>query len=123
MTKSSSKHTSRFRVYKEYFILTLIVGGLVFLGFEMFGKLSSRQLVYFEVLEYATSAVFITDFIYELQRSPDKRSYIKHNWFYLLAAIPLPYAAADLLRSIRLIRVIKLLRFGMHYEYENTHSK
>jgi len=118
--KKSSKHSSRtlqWLVIKEYLLLALVLLSFTFLGFEYFGHLSTVQLRWIEWYEIVLGCIFIVDFIYELRLASDKRSYVRHNWFFLLAAIPVPSNLADALRIVRLIRVIRLIRATAHLEF------
>lgn len=108
----------RFLYAKECLILTLAVLSLIFLAFDQFGNLSASQLHYLYQFDIIVGLIFIGELLLELWLATNKSSYVKHNWFYLFAAIPLPSAWAQLLRSIRIIRVIKLIRLGTHFEYE-----
>ena len=115
-TKHSAK-TLRWLVIKEYLLLALVLLSFTFLGFEYFGHLSTAQLRLIEWYEIVLGCIFIIDFIYELRLATDKRSYIRHNWFFLLAAIPVPSNLADALRIVRLVRIIRLIRATAHLEF------
>ena len=114
--KPSAK-TLRWLVIKEYLLLTLVLLSFAFLGFEYFGHLSTAQLRWIEWYEIVLGCIFIIDFVYELQLATDKRAYVRHNWFFLLAAIPVPSNLADALRLIRFLRIIRLFRATAHLEF------
>lgn len=110
-------HILRWLVIKEYVLIGLVLLSFVLLAFEHFSFLSTTQVRWVEVYEVTLGLIFIADFIYELRLSADKRRYIRHNWFFLLAAIPLPSGLADILRSVRLVRIIRLARATAHLEF------
>ena len=113
-----NKKLKKFLYAKECIILTLAVLSLVFLAIDQFGHLSMAQLRALNVFYVTVGFIFIGEFVLELELTANKKGYAKSNWFYLLAAIPLPYAFAQLLRGLRVIRVVKLIRVGTHFEYE-----
>lgn len=113
----------KFLYIKECLILTLAVLSLIFLGIDQFDHFSRAQLRVLDVFDITVGFIFIGEFILELRLTYNKSRYIKNNWFYLLAAIPLPYAFAQLLRGLRIIRVVKLIRVGTHFEYEKSLRK
>lgn len=120
MKKSGQKHsnnTLRWLVIKEYLLLLLVLISFAFLGFEYFGQLNETQLKWVEVYEITLGCIFIADFVYELRLAADKWRYVRHNWFFLLAAIPLPSNLADALRLIRFLRIIRLVRATAHLEF------
>ena len=110
-------HVLHWLVIKEFILIGLVLLSFVLLGFEHFGLLSATQLLWVEAYEVVLGCIFIADFAYELHLSTNKRRYIRHNWFFLLAAIPLPSGLADVLRSVRLVRVIRLARATAHLEF------
>jgi hypothetical protein len=118
-----SKKIWRYMVVKEVFILGLAVSSLVFLAVEEFADLSADQLSALYAYNVFVGCVFIAEFFTELRIASNKKSYWEHNWYYLLAAIPLPYAFAEALRGLRLLRVVKLLRFAAHTSYEHRLKK
>ncbi|MBI2588911.1 ion transporter [Candidatus Saccharibacteria bacterium] len=118
-----NKRLKEFLYAKECLILTLAALSLVFLAIEQLGYLSTAQLRALDVFDVTVGLIFIGEFVLELELTTNKRGYVKSNWFYLLAAIPLPYTFAQLLRGLRIIRVIKLIRVGTHLEYEKSLKK
>jgi hypothetical protein len=110
----------RFIYVKECLILGLAVSSLIFLVLDQLGKLSPSQLHTLYIYDVVVGSIFIVEFLLEIWLTTDKKDYMQHNWFYLFAAIPLPFAWAQLLRSIRIIRVVKLLKFGTHFQYEKN---
>ncbi len=115
--KRHTPKTLHWLVIKEYIFLGLVLVSFALLTLEHFNLLSAIQLRWVEAYEIALGFSFIADFVYELQLSSDKRRYIRHNWFFLLAAIPLPSGLADILRSVRFVRIIRLARATAHLEF------
>lgn len=118
--KKTAKHSAKtlhWLVIKEYLLLALVLLSFAFLAFEYFGHLSTAQLRWVEWYEIVLGCLFIADFVYELRLATDKRRYVRHNWFFLLAAIPIPSNLANALRIIRLVRIIRLIRATAHLEF------
>jgi len=114
---ANKKHW-RFWFCKEYLMAILAVTSLTVLALDEFGHLSAAQLHDIYVYDVVVGCIFIIEFFYELRRARNRGMYLKRNWYFLLAAIPLPYSFAMLLRGLRLIRVFKLLKFGSHVQFE-----
>jgi len=112
-----SSATLRWLVIKEYVLLGLVLLSFAFLGFEYFGHFSATQLRMVEWYEIGLGCLFIADFVYEWRLATDKKRYVRHNWFFLLAALPFPSNLADALRLIRLLRIIRLIRATAHLEF------
>jgi voltage-gated potassium channel len=113
-----TKNVAKIVYIKEIVVLILVLLSLVFLGVEEFGHLTKEQIKWLDWYEVILGIVFMTEFFWELYRAKHKIDYVWHHWYYLLASIPLPNAYAEVLRGLRLIRFIKLLRFGVHMEHE-----
>ncbi|MBI2285463.1 ion transporter [Candidatus Saccharibacteria bacterium] len=101
----------------------MAVASLVLLGIEELGYFSEPQLRAVYVFDVVVGLIFLGELLLELKITTNKKSYIKSNWYYLFAAIPLPYTFAELLRGLRILRVIKLIRAGVHFEYEVSRKK
>ncbi|HRC28548.1 MAG TPA: hypothetical protein PKV96_04150, partial [Candidatus Saccharimonas sp.] len=50
----------------------------------------------------------------------DHALYLRHHWFYLLAAVPVPSTTFELLRGIRALRLLKLFKIFAHMRYERN---
>jgi hypothetical protein len=72
---------------------------LVLLVVEELGYLTGPQLKAVYVFDVAVGLIFLAELLLELRLTTNKKSYIKNNWYYLFAAIPLPYTFAELLRG------------------------
>jgi hypothetical protein len=87
---------------------------------EHFEQLSHEQLLLFDIYEVLVALVFIAEFVFEWYHAKNRRLYIRRNWFYLLAAVPIPTQTFELLRGIRVLRLLKLLEVFAHLRYENN---
>lgn len=98
--------------------LALVSLGLLIL--EHFEKLDAMQLRFVEGFEIAIGILFLIEFIFEWYYAKDKSKYWRHHWFYLLAAIPIPAATFEVLRSIRIVRLLRFLKVFAHLGYEKN---
>lgn len=112
----------RFLAIKEAVMLTLVALSLGFLVLEHTETLTHAQLQVIELFEIGVALVFLAEFWFEWRHAKDRRQYVKHHWFYLLAAIPIPTQMFEILRGVRALRLLKLLKVFAHMRYErNTH--
>ena len=119
-TKHSRKRLRRFLAIKEVVMISLVVLNLIFLALEHVANLTHEQLVAVELFDIATAIVFLAEFAFELYWAKDRGKYIRHHWFYLLAAVPLPTTLFEELRVVRLLRLLKLLKIFGHMRYEHN---
>ena len=119
-TKHGRARLRRFLAVKEIVMITLALLNLVFLGLEHLEVLSHEQLVAVELFDIATAVLFIAEFMFEWYWAKDRTKYIRHHWFYLLAAIPIPSTLFEELRLIRVLRLLKLLKVFGHMRYERN---
>lgn len=101
-------------------MLVLVVMNLGFLAYEHFYEPPLEELRLIELFDIASALVFLAEFIFEWYWARDRRLYVRHHWFYLLAAIPIPTASFELLRGIRALRLLKLLKIFANMRYERN---
>lgn len=103
-------------------MIVLVVANIAFLVLEHLVHLSHTQVLMIEIFDIITALIFIAEFAFEYYFAKDRGKYIRHHWFYLFAAVPLPSAFFEELRAIRLLRLLKLFKIFAHMRYEyNTH--
>ncbi len=119
-TKSQQRKLRIFLLTKEVVMYTLVGFSFAFLALEHLERLSHEQLVAIEWFEVGLALFFITEFVFEWHYARDRRHYLKYHWFYLIAAVPVPTTSFEILRGIRLLRVLKLLKIFAHLRYERN---
>lgn len=119
-TKRSREKLKRFLAVKEILMTTLVALNVLFLIVEHMEILSHDQLVAIEIFDIVTAVLFLAEFAFELYWAKDWGMYIRHHWFYLLAAIPVPTTLFEELRVVRLLRLFKLLKVFEHMRYERN---
>lgn len=105
---------------KEVIMLSLVAVSLVLLVLEHFETLSTVQLHYVDIFEITISLLFLVEFFFEYYYARDRALYVKHHWFYLLAAIPIPTQTFEALHGIRALRLLKLFKIFAHTRYERN---
>jgi voltage-gated potassium channel len=116
--KKQQKKSHKLHLAKELVVFILVLTSVFFWILQELGKLNEHQIKLLDGFEVGLAILFLTEFFSELYFSKNKKSYLWHNWYYLLAAIPFPSNLTDALRTLRLIRIVKLIRYGLHVEHE-----
>lgn len=91
-------------------ILALISGYLLMLEFTT--NLTEVQIL-FDRIDIFIALIFLSEFIIKFFIAKSKLQFLKSNWWYLLASIPVStpvVQASRLLRLLSLVRVIRLIR-------------
>lgn len=97
-------------VARDLAISGLAVLSAVLLILELSSELSSTQLRFFYALDLAIAFAFLADFLYELYTAKNRKLYFRHNWYLLLASIPITGGTYQALRSVQLIRLMRIVR-------------
>lgn len=97
-------------VFKEIVIVLLAVFSIFLLVYELTSDLAVGQIAFIHTIDLVISLFFLVDFIICIYLAPDKRHYIKHNWFDLLASIPITSGMFRSLRSLRILRIVRVIR-------------
>jgi hypothetical protein len=100
----------------------LVVASLAIMPIYFIDNVDESLIHSIEIMELTISGIFLTEFIVRFFLSSDKSNYFKHYWWLLLAAIPIPSALGPLLKSFRLLGLVKLIRLLDHYEYEKIYD-
>jgi voltage-gated potassium channel len=104
-------------IFKEISLGVLGVLSVILVLLEFLGDLSPQQIYNLSHVDFAVACVFLFDFALSLGLSKDRRSYFRHNWYFLLAAIPLTDALTESLRGLRVLSLVRLVRMGGHLGY------
>lgn len=102
----------------EWFAHSLVLISLSLFGVELFFNPSEQRLETIERVHIVIAAILLAEFFIRLYLSAHKRYYLRHNWWFLFAAIPLSTALTKTLRSVRLISLVRVATVGEHIIYE-----
>lgn len=117
-TVEQRRKLCRFIHIKEAIMISLIVMSLSLLVADHLGVLDRFESIEFAWFEVIIGLALVIEFCFELYYARDRRKYWRHHWFYLLAAIPVPSTPFELLRAVRLLRLLKLTQIWAHMRYE-----
>jgi hypothetical protein len=120
MVLTSRQRLHVFLVTKEVFMLTCVAISIGLLILEHTEQLSPLQLRYVDIFEVGVSILFLCEFLFELHFAQDRGRYMRHNWYYLLAAVPIPAQTFEALHGIRALRLLKLFKAFSHMRYERN---
>ena len=118
--KTKKQKLKTFLAIKEAVMIGLVLLSLAFLALEYLGMLSIAQLYAVDAFEVLLALLFVAEFVFEWYHARDRTRYVRTHWFYLLAAIPIPTQTFEILRGIRLLRLMKFFKIFIHMEYENN---
>ena len=116
-------HKQKLFLLKEFSLGFLAVASIGLVLYEFIGNPSEARIVTIQHIDFWIAIAFLVDFTISLITTRDKQKYVRHNWYFLLAAIPLTDAIAESLRGIRALRLIRLIRAGEHLGFEQSETK
>jgi voltage-gated potassium channel len=93
-------------------MIVLALVSVVLLLVERTSALSAAQIAQFDTIDFCIALVFLAEFIIKLWLAPNKATYLKWNWWLLLASIPVTSTATQALRALRLLSIFRLVRVG-----------
>lgn len=96
----------------EWIIIGLTILDIVILTSIFFVNVSPRVYNSILIFDLIVVIILIIQFVYELQKSDNKKKFFKKNWFNLLGMVPeiLLGGYAGFLRYFRLIKILSLFR-------------
>lgn len=107
---------------KEFALATIAMLSICLILYEILREPNAQTLIRFNHIDIVIACIFLIDFIVSLLVTGDRKKYLRHNWYFIFAAIPITDSVAELLRGIRLLRLIRLIRAGEHLEYSVTRN-
>ncbi len=108
---------SQWFIVKEFIFgaLALVSIGLVITDLTIVLNNTAQQAI--DRIDFAIACIFLLDFILGISFSKNRRHYLRRNWYYLLAAIPITDTITESLRGLRILRLVRLVRAGEHLGY------
>jgi len=100
----------RAAIRNEVFIVLLALASCALLIFELVSDLSNEQMAWVERIDLGIAVVFLGEFLLRLAKANERRIFLRHYWWELLAAIPITNHAAQMLRGLRLVRAVRIVR-------------
>ena len=115
--KKINKAIRRWYFYKEIFLAALAIISVCLLVYESLANPSGEVKLKINNFDFAVAIIFLADFLISLIHSREKKHFLAHNWYMLLASIPLSYGWAEALRGLRVLGLFRLVRAGEHLNY------
>ncbi|CAN5713241.1 hypothetical protein BH23PAT2_BH23PAT2_08450 [soil metagenome] len=107
-------------LFVECLMLVLVLGSLGLLAFSLFLNPTAEQLATIKQIDTLIAGLLLVEFSTRLVLSKHRSHYLHHNWWYLLAALPIPLSFATGLRSVRLFGFVRMLKVGIHILFEKN---
>lgn len=85
--------------------------------YEMLGTPSDSQVKFIDSADIIIALIFLVDFLIMLNLAKNRSLFWKHNWYLLLACIPIYSSWAAILRGVRILAVFRVLRAAEHLNY------
>lgn len=111
--KTGHKHRRLF-LFKEVALASFAVASVGVVLFDLVKPPTPAQQRILAYTEFSIACIFLIDFFAELILAKDRKKYFRHNWYLLLASIPLTYSAVEALRGLRVLRLLRVVRAGEH---------
>lgn len=89
-------------------LLAILSAGLLI--FEFTAELQLHQSRLIHLIDFIIAMLFLADFSYEIMTAKHKKLYFKHNWYLLIASIPITGGMFQAFRSVQLIRLMRIVR-------------
>ncbi len=132
MKQQSVRHLQHERYHYHYgllhrselFLLELMMFFLVLVSLLTFAysffwqQPTASQLIAMQYADSFIALALLVEFGGRLLLSHHRAHFLRYNWWYLLAAIPLPLSVATLLRALRIFGFVKMLKIGIHFRLE-----
>lgn len=116
--KTTRKKLRLILLLKEVVMVSIALVTLGLAIWEHAVGLSDSQIMYVDIVELVASGLFLAEFTAEWFFARDRGRYIRHNWFFLLAAVPITSMSFELLKAVRLLRLLRYLKIFAELRYE-----
>lgn len=105
---------------KEVILALLALMSILLVVYEIIYEPNAQTLRTLNHIDIVIACIFLIDFCASLILTSDRKKYLRHNWYFLFAAIPITDSIAELLRGVRMLRLVRLIRAGEHLDYSVT---
>jgi len=106
----------------EKVILVLSIYVVLELYISSIYQFSKPTLVLFERIDFGICLIFLIDFFYNLNKSENKKIFLKGHWIDFISSIPF-IGVLRIGRFVRIVRIFRLVRSGkVFYNYINKNK-
>jgi voltage-gated potassium channel len=107
---SRVRESSWVYIVDDVAMTALAVASVAMLVYESTHALTSAQVGMLDGIDTGIALVFLGEFLIRFALAPRKAAYFKHNWWLLLASIPVSTPWTQGLRALRLLTIMRLGR-------------
>jgi|AntRauTorcE11897_2_1112592.scaffolds.fasta_scaffold00047_27 voltage-gated potassium channel len=97
-------------IARDIAISGLAILSAAMLILELSSEFSDAQIRLIYTLDIFIALAFLADFLYEFSTATNRKKYFKQNWYLLLASVPITGGTYQALRSVQLIRLMRIVR-------------
>lgn len=80
------------------------------LCFEVALEHTPAQMQVLVVADFVIAGIFFVEWWIRFFTAPDRHTFVRRNWWELLAAIPINHYTTQFLRGLNILRVVRLIR-------------
>lgn len=91
-------------------IIILVIIDTLLLLISSFTHLANNVLTNIYYFDLVVCVILWIEFIYDIYHSKNRKEYLKKNWYYIIAIIPLDFFFIRAFRFVGIIRIFKLTR-------------
>lgn len=104
----------KWRLVKESFFALLALLSVCTVAYDYVAHPSAYTSHLILEFDLVVAYLFLADFGLSWYFSRHRHQYFRHNWYILLASIPITATWAELLRGLRLLEFVRLIRAAQH---------
>jgi voltage-gated potassium channel len=105
-----TEHHSKLALADDLVMIPLALVSVGILIYEFSATLTPAQYSLLDTIDVTIACIFLAEFCVKFVLAPSKLKYLKSDWWYLLAAIPVTTPVTQALRILRLFRLVRLYR-------------
>jgi voltage-gated potassium channel len=109
--------------YKELIFTVLALMSVFLLAYEYLANPVDEVVAIIYRFDLIVAMIFLIDFFTHLYLAKNRKHYFIHNWYFLLASIPLVDTWTESLRALRILGLIRLVRAAEHIKYSTEITK
>lgn len=101
---------SSIRTFNDSLLISLALLSVGLLIFEITSNVTPETLALIRNIDLGIALIFGLEFLTRLLQAKNKRTFMRHNWWHILASIPITASGTQALRGLMLIRLYRILR-------------
>ena len=103
-------NASKIRIFNDSLLITLALISVGLFLYEVMSDPPIEALAMIRVADLSIALIFGLEFLIRLSESKAKKRFMKENWWQILASIPVTATGTQALRSLMLLRILRLVR-------------